>query len=240
MRLLSRRSAALSVICGAALGSAPAGAAVEPSEQARIEADAVKAYLAKSEAEKLAASDKLVGTRLADLYQDPACGFLGNPKGDVTIVEFFDYNCPYSKRVEPRLEALLKSDSGVKLITREFTVIPAPSSPIAARAALAAIGQGKYAPYHQAMMTASDGYLPIPRVLEIAQSLGLDTERLRADMEKPEIYSQIIANFNLARALRIFQTPTFVIGSHIVTQASADIDFPKLVADARAGIPARI
>ena len=76
--------------------------------------------------------------------------------------------------------------------------------------------------------------MPPPRVFEIAQSVGLDVARLKKDMEDPAIYSQIIANFNLARAIRIFQTPTFIIGDHIVTQPSAQIDFPKLVADARA------
>jgi 2-hydroxychromene-2-carboxylate isomerase len=71
-------------------------------------------------------------------------------------------------------------------------------------------------------------------VFEIAQSVGLDMDRLRADMEKPEIYAQLITNFNLARAIRIFQTPTFIIGNHIITEPSAQIDFPALVAKARA------
>ena len=84
------------------------------------------------------------------------------------------------------------------------------------------------------MMSVPDHPLPIPRVFEIAQSVGLDMDRLRADMEKPEIYAQIIANFNLARAIRIFQTPTFIIGNHIITEPSAQIDFPALVAKARA------
>src|SRR4051812_25959177 len=102
MHLLSRRSAALSVICGAALSSAPARAAVEASEQARIEAEAVKAYIAKSDAEKLAASDKLVAAHANELNHDAGSGFLGNANGDVTIVQFFDYDCGFSKRVEPR------------------------------------------------------------------------------------------------------------------------------------------
>jgi len=233
MRTLSRRSATFAMISTTALGSAPAIAAVDPADQARIEEDAVKAYLAKSEAEKTAASDKLVGVHKGDLTQDPHSGVVGNPQGDVTIVQFFDYNCPFSRRVEPRVEALLKSDAGVKLIAREFIIEGVPSSPIAGRAALASLNQGKYAPYHQAMMTAAEFPLSVPRVFEIAQSVGLDVDRLRTDMEAPAIYAQVIANFNLARALRIFQTPTFVVGNHIVTQASADIDFPALAASAR-------
>ena len=191
-------------------------------------------YQAKTDADKAAASDALVAKNADALFHDPASGFLGNPNGDVTIVQFFDYDCGFTKRVEPRVEALLKSDPNVKLITREFTIEPAESSPIAGRAALASIAQGKYAEYHQALLLAPEHPLPIPRVFEIAKNVGLDVTRLKKDMEAPAIYAQIIANFNLARALRIFQTPTFIIGGHIVTEPSAQIDFPRLVAAARA------
>jgi protein-disulfide isomerase len=205
-------------------------APVDLADQSRIE----QAYQAKIDADKAAASDKLVAKNADALFHDPASGFLGNPNGDVTIVQFFDYNCGFTKRAEPRVEALLKADPGVKLIPREFTIEPAESSPIAGRAALASIAQGKYAEYHQALLMAPEHPLPTPRVFEIAKDVGLDVARLKKDMEAPAIYAQIIANFNLARALRIFQTPTFIIGGHIVTQPSAQIDFPALVAAARA------
>jgi protein-disulfide isomerase len=205
-------------------------APVDPADQSRIE----QAYQAKIDADKAAAGDKLVAKNADALFHDPASGFLGNPNGDVTIVQFFDYNCGFTKRAEPRVEALLKADPGVKLIPREFTIEPAESSPIAGRAALASIAQGKYAEYHHALLMAPEHPLPTPRVFEIAKDVGLDVARLKKDMEAPAIYAQIIANFNLARALRIFQTPTFIIGGHIVTQPSAQIDFPALVAAARA------
>ena len=208
-------------------------APVDPADQALIE----KAYQARLDADKRTASDALVAKNADALFHNPDAGFLGNPNGDVTIVQFFDYNCGFTKRVEPRVEALLKADSGVKLITREFTIEPAESSPIAGRAALASIAQGKYAEFHQALLMAPEHPLPTSRVFEIAKSVGLDVERLKKDMEAPAIYSRIIANFNLARALRIFQTPTFIIGGHIVTEPSAQIDFPKLVAAARAANP---
>lgn len=225
MSIISRRAA------GFGLALAPLGAGLAKADAGE---DAVKAYQAKTAAEQLAASDRLVAAHANDLYQDAGSGYLGKVDGDVTIVQFFDYDCGFSKRVEPRVEALLNSDPGVKLIPREFTIEPAESSPIAGRAALASIKQGKYALYHQTMMMVPDHPLAIPRVFEIAASVGLDVNRLKADMEKPEIYSQIIVNMNLARALRIFQTPTFIIGGHIVTQPSAEIDFPKLVAETRA------
>lgn len=211
-----------------ALALAATPAVADPGDEA------VKAYIARTEADKTAASDALVAKNHAALFDDPASGFIGNPGADVTIVQFFDYDCGFSKRVEPRVQALLRSDPGVRLVPREFTIEPAESSPIAGRAALASIRQGKYAVYHQAMMLAPEHPLPIPRVFDIAEKVGLDMDRLRADMERPEIYAQIIANFNLARAIRIFQTPTFIIGNHIVTEPSAQIDFPALVAGARA------
>ena len=203
-------------------------APVDPADQSRIE----QAYQAKIDADKAAASDTLVAKNADTLLH--GTGFLGNPNGDVTIVQFFDYDCGFTKRVEPRVEALLKSDPNVKLIPKEFTIEPAESSPIAGRAALASIAQGKYAEYHQALLLAPEHFLPTSRVFEIAKNVGLDVARLKKDMEAPAIYAQIIANFNLARALRIFQTPTFIIGGHIVTEPSAQIDFPKLVAAVRA------
>jgi len=208
-------------------------ASIEPADQARIEQDAVKAYLAKTQTDQRSASDRLVASWSSALYSDPGSGVIGNPNGDVTIVEFFDYNCPFSRAVEPRLAALVKADSGVKLILKEFTIEQVASTPIAARAALASIMQGKYEQFHQAMMTTRRALQPSD-VFEIAGSVGLDVERLRKDMEAPVIYNQIIENFNLARALRIFQTPTFIIDGHIITDPSAQIDFPKLVAAARA------
>ena len=213
----------------------PAAAApVDPADQARIEQDAVKAYIAKTAADQQAASDRLVAMHARELYNDPGSAVIGNPNGDVTIVEFFDYNCPFSRGVEPRVQALLKADPNVKLILKEFTIEGVPTSPVAARAALASVAQGKYEAYHQLMMTVTGHVLQGNEPFDDAEKVGLDVARLKADMEAPAFYNQLIANFNLARALRIFQTPTFIIGGHIVTIPSAQIDFAKLVADARA------
>ena len=114
--MIHRRAVGLGL---AGLPLMPAMAAADTGE------DAVKAYIAKTEAEKTAASDALVAKNHAALFDNPASGFLGNSKGDVAIVQFFDYDCGFSKRVEPRIEALLKADPGVKLIPREFTIEPA-------------------------------------------------------------------------------------------------------------------
>ena len=212
----------------------PAAAAVDPADQARISEEAVKTYLAKKAADDAAASDKRVAANSASLFNDPGSAVMGNPNGDVTIVEFFDYNCPFSQRVEPRVEALLKSDAKVRLVLKEFPIIAAASSPPAGRAALAALRQGKYSAYHMQMLSVPGRKMEMTQIFDEAQKVGLDIGQLKKDMEAPAYYDQLIANMNLARAVRIFQTPTFIIGGHIVTQASAEIDFPKLVAAARA------
>jgi protein-disulfide isomerase len=212
--------------------SIPARAQALPAgEQAQIDR-AIKDYQLKQDASAAAAKDQRAAGRIDALDNNPGSPWLGNPKGDVTIVEFFDYVCPYCKAVEPRLEAVLKSDRRVKLVLKEFPILT-PQSMIASRMALAAVRQGKYAPFHLALMHVTEN-LQAPDIDAIAKSVGLNVEKLRKDMYAPEVTDEIIANFNLARAIRAFQTPTFVVGSHILTEDSADIDFPKVIAAARA------
>jgi protein-disulfide isomerase len=179
-----------------------------------------------------AASDQAVAQKAAALLNDPSSPVIGNPHANVAVIEFFDYACPYCKAAEPRLETLLKSDKGTKLVLKEFPILT-PESLTAAKAALASVKQGKYPQFHESLMNYR-GPLEASVIFDTAKSVGLDVGRLRKDMAAPEITDEIIANFNLARSLRIFQTPGFIVGNHIMTGLSADIDFPKAVAAARA------
>jgi protein-disulfide isomerase len=210
-----------------------AGAAESDSgEQARIE-QAIQTYAKKLQAdEDNATRDQLIATKITALLNDPLTPVIGNPQADVTIVEFFDYACPFCKAIEPRLEKLLKDDKRVKLVVKEFPIL-SPESVVATKAALASIKQGKYEQFHQAMMMFK-GRLQNSTIFEIANDVGLDVNRLHVDMQAPEIADEIIANFNLARGLRIFETPTLIVGAHMLTEPSAQIDFPKEVAAARA------
>jgi protein-disulfide isomerase len=178
------------------------------------------------------APDEIVAMASGALWDHPGSPVMGNPRGDVVVVEFSDYNCPYCRAVEPRLEALLKSDHGVKLVLKEFPILT-PGSRIATNAAFAAARQGKYAAFHNALMNYR-GMVDETAVEDTGKRIGLNMARLKADMASPEIPEQIIANMNLARALRLFQTPSFIVGTHILTGPSAEIDFPKAVAAARA------
>ena len=181
------------------------------------------------------AADQAVAAKADALLHDPASPNLGNPHGDVVIVEFFDYACPYCKAVEPRLESLLRSDKGVRLVLKEFPILT-PESLVATRVALAAMKQHKYRQFHDAMM-AYRGPWQQAAIFDTARQVGLNMPRLRRDMASPEVASEIIANFNLARSLRIFQTPGFIVDDHILTDPSAQIDFPRVVAAARAQHP---
>src|ERR1051326_472877 len=199
-------------------------------EQQRME-QAVKAYASKIQADQEKANDLLIANKSAALLNDPMTPVIGNPQADVVIIEFFDYACPYCKAAEPRLEKLLKDDKRVKLIVKDFPILT-PEPLVAGKAALASVQQGKDEQYHQAMMMFK-GRLQDSTVFDIAKDVGLDVDRLKKDMLAPDIADEIIANFNLARAIRVFQTPAFIMDNHHLTEPSAEMDFPKLVAAAR-------
>jgi len=171
--------------------------------------------------------------RRGEVFDDPATPVGGNPQGNVTIVEFFDYRCPYCKQVQPSIQALLDQDRNLRFIYKEMPVLGAPSV-TAAHAALAARLQNKYETFHAAMM-ATKGQITDDVVYQVAGSVGLDVDRLKHDMAAPEIDRAVKANLALASALDIRGTPGFIIGEHIVPGA-IDLDTLKnLIADARKG-----
>jgi protein-disulfide isomerase len=177
------------------------------------------------------APDQVVMAHREALHNDRDSPVLGDPNGDVTIVEFFDYACSYCKAIEPRLESALRSDPHVKLILKEFPILT-PESLIAARASLASRHQHKYREFHQALL-AYRGPWNEDAIFSTATGVGLNLDRLRHDMGTPGIANEIIENFNLARGLRIFQSPAFIVGDHILTGPSAQIDFPAVIGEAR-------
>ena len=194
-------------------------------------AKAVQDYAKRMEAQQAQDRDQRAAAIIGALEDNPGSPFIGQAQADVTIVEFFDYACPYCKAVEPRLEALVQRDKGVKLVLKEFPILTKQSM-IASRMALAAVKQGKYAPFHLAMMRHL-GPLEVSDIEQMAKASGLDMARLKRDMVAPEVTDEIIANFNQARAIRAFQTPTFIVRGHILGSESAAINFAAEVAAAR-------
>jgi protein-disulfide isomerase len=222
------RLSTLALVLAAAITLLPAFGAIA---QGRGADEAVRAYVQHQAAEEAADRNSRIAARYEALANAPASPVLGNRKGDVTVIVFFDYTCPYCRAAEPRLMALARSDKRLRLVMKEFPILT-PESLIASRMALAAHAQGKYEAFHQAVMQLP-GKLNVADMEAVARGLRLDMARLHRDMQSPAVNDEIIANFNLARGIRAFQTPTYIVGRRVLTADSADIDFAREVAAAR-------
>ena len=133
---------------------------------------------------------------------------IGNPTGDITIVEFFDYNCPYCKTAAKDLQNLIKADENIKFIPREWPILNN-NSVIAAKAALASIAQGKYKEYHWRLM--KEGSLTETKIFEIAKNLEIDIASLKKHMESEFVTNHIAKSTALARRIGFSGTPLFII-----------------------------
>ncbi|MGH7091416.1 MAG: DsbA family protein, partial [Stellaceae bacterium] len=209
--------------------AAPALAdALTPEQQAAVERlirdtlkqhpdlviEALKAAEQQDEADAAARARGAIKAEHAALYADPASPVGGNPTGDVTLIEFFDYRCPYCKAIEPALEQLIAADGRLRIVYKEFPIL-GPASVHAARVALAARAQGKYDAFHRAMMAAR-GPLDDTTVDRIAANLGLDMAKLERAAEGDGPDRIIAANYRLAQRLAIEGTPAFIVGDDML------------------------
>ena len=141
----------------------------------------------------------------------------GNAEGNVTLVEFFDYNCGYCKRSLSDVMTLMDTDGNLKLVLKEFPIL-GPGSVYAARAAIASKKQGKYWEFHLALMQ-SQGAVDENLVIQIAGEVGLDIDKLKADMDDPEVSATINESMELANAIGINGTPAFIIDDTLIPGA---------------------
>ena len=164
---------------------------------------------------------------------DPDVPVLGNPKGDVTIVEFFDYQCPYCRKLHPDLMRLMAEDGKIRLVLKDWPILTQHSQ-VAARLALAARYQGRYAETHAALMETS-GRLDQEKIRAAAVNAGLDLEKVDADVKTrgAEIEAVLARNAVQADALHLTGTPGLLIGPFKVPGLGYD-DLKKVVAEARA------
>jgi protein-disulfide isomerase len=183
-----------------------------------------KAAAAERKREALKAHDSA-------LNGNPDDPVVGNPQGDVVVVEFFDYRCPYCHKVAGPLREAIRADGNIRLVMKEFPIL-GPDSQFAARAALASVQQGLYEPFHFALMAAK-GNLDQKAVMTVARQVGLNLERLQSDMQSPEIDAILRRNFQLAEILEISGTPAFVIGDEIVPGALDMQSLKDMVAKVR-------
>jgi protein-disulfide isomerase len=157
---------------------------------------------------------------------------VGDPKADVTIIEFFDTRCPYCRRLEPTMANFLNSDSRVRLVYKDMPIL-GPASVLGSRALLAAQRQGGYDKLRTAIMQAPPD-TTIEMIQQAAEAAGLDWNRLHKDMDDPAVQARLDANVRLARELGIQGTPALVIGEAMIPGAVDVADIKQAVAEARA------
>lgn len=184
----------------------------------------------KREAEAAVARQEYLG----DLYKpDSKYSRYSMGEGDVVVVEFMDYNCPYCRKAYSTLRDLIKeADIEVRFV--EFPVL-GPMSTVASKAALAAEKQGKYAAFHDAMMAQNDRIDNEQVIFDTAEQVGLDVEQLKQDMQDPEIDALIDENLQLGNQLGVQGTPAFFIGETSIPGAPENLrdELDQAIADTR-------
>jgi len=187
---------------------------------------------AEAEKHKVAVKDNA-----QKLFSSPNQVTLGNPNGNVTFVEFFDYNCGYCKRAMSDMLTLLKDDPKLKVVLKEFPVL-GPGSVEAAKVAVAVRMQDKtgkkYLEFHQKLL-GGRGQADGAHALAVAKDVGLDMGRLQKDMASPEVKATLEEDFKLAEALGLNGTPSYVIGSEVVVGAIGLPGLQEKVNTARCG-----
>lgn len=245
-----RKWAVRVVLCGtlamiALVAPSPESRALDPADKDAIE-QIVRDYLRahpeviqeamtelrrRQEEVRLAELRKLIEAHNDSLRNDSDSVIAGNPDGDVTVVEFFDYNCGYCKRSHPVVRKMLQNDDSIRLVYKEFPIL-GPVSLTASRAAIASRAQGKYLIFHNALMELRAS-LTEERLMQIAAEVGLDLDQLKEDMQAPEVDKIIRRNHQLAQTLQINGTPTFVIGDNMAPGFLEMGQFQSLVDEAR-------
>jgi protein-disulfide isomerase len=169
----------------------------------------------------------------AAVLRDPDNPVLGNPDGDIAIVEWFDFNCPYCRKLEPDLRQVIQDDGKVRLVMKDWPIL-GPVSVAAARMALACKYQGKYLPAHDALIGVSSR-LTEPRIDELLKDAGIDVDRAKRDLATngKAIDAVLARNNEQAEGLGFQGTPSFIVGKFRVPGALSMAQFERVIADAR-------
>ncbi|HEY8190111.1 MAG TPA: DsbA family protein [Micavibrio sp.] len=193
--------------------------------------DSVDKYRRGAEEESTKAFDEKIKASGDALYNDPSSPVTGNEKGDVTIVEFFDYNCGYCKMAFKDVQTLIDEDKNVRIVFKDIPIL-SEASRTAARYALAADKQGKYWDFHKALMEKG-GANNEDSIKKTAADLGLDMKKLETDADSPEIRAILEKNLELARTIGITGTPGFVIADQALRGHYGIEAMRKAIAEAR-------
>jgi protein-disulfide isomerase len=167
------------------------------------------------------------------VLRDPDIPVAGNADGDITIVEYFDYNCPYCRRIEPELQQVVQDDGKIRLVLKDWPIL-GPISVTAARMALASKYQDKFVEAHQALIGVASR-LTEPRIGELLAGAGIDVDRMTRDLatNAKEIAAILARNNEQATALGFRGTPSFIVGKFRVPGVLTMAQFEQAIADAR-------
>lgn len=237
---------AIAMAVAASVGPATAQTGITPENRAELEKlihdyivnnpqvvlEAIQKLRQQQQQAKTVADHQLILANEKQIFDDPTSPVGGNPKGDVTIVEFSDYRCSVCRSVHPMVTKLMETDSNIRRVYKEWPIL-GPNSVIASRAAIASRKQGRYFAFHDALMESKSN-LDEAAVMRIAKSVGLDTDRLSRDMKSSDVDKVLRNNFALARRLNLNGTPSFLIGKRIIRGGPDLATMRELVAEARA------
>ncbi|MEQ1616231.1 MAG: DsbA family protein [Hyphomicrobiaceae bacterium] len=173
---------------------------------------------------------KVILERKASIFKAPTDFVLGNLKGEISVVEFFDYNCGWCKKAVDEVNKLTKADPQVRVVMKELPIF-GENSTIAAKAAMASLRQGKYWDFHIALM--KEKQVTKDNVFKIAEKVGINVEKLKADMADPVIEAALKENASLAQELGIEGTPGFVIDSRVNVGFVPADGIKEILADVR-------
>jgi protein-disulfide isomerase len=167
------------------------------------------------------------------VLRDPDIPAAGNVDGDITIVEYFDYNCPYCRKIEPELQQVVHDDGKVRMVWKDWPIL-GPTSIVAARMALASKYQDKYLKAHEALIGVSSK-LTEPRIRELLAGAGIDVDRATRDLaaNAKAIDAIIARNNDQATAFGFKGTPSFIVGKFRVPGILTMAEFEQVIADAR-------
>lgn len=224
---------------GAVVAAQTTGAASPRGDRAAIEAIVRDYILAHPEIIPEAMNrlqnrevTKLLESNRKEIETPFAGAVAGNPDGDVPVVVFFDYACPYCRQGHRDVARLAAADTGIKVVYRDFPVL-SPASEEAAMASLSAAQQGRYSRFHDAMFE-NPGKVGRERTIAMVRAAGLNEVRTAKDLDAPALKAEIKKNLDLGRALGLTGTPSYVIGDRILSGAVGYDELKKAVAEARA------
>lgn len=197
--------------------------------------ESVRAMQEREQAAQLQRQMNNLIARRRDIERDPSSPVLGNPNGDVTVTEFFDYRCGYCKAVLPAVMQLLKDDPKVRYVMKELPIL-SPESRIAARLAMAVwkTEPKRYLDLHAKLMGAQGDFTE-KRIMDLAKEAGINVARAQQEMAKPEIEGALRNNAELAHDIGINGTPAFIVGTRLAPGAVDYATLKQFVAEARTG-----